>query len=200
MVLTFSGLSCDEKPPIRRRCTLLTGIGLLTIIASVTAYVFGSETINYDALLWLCSTGLFIILVSLFKATTWQGYNRIILVSGLAITLLFLLLMVVNPNSAGTVSFQAGLTFGIILLFIAGIRLRKRKDSEIQDERTKKIGTYGISCSWYLTYLIIIILFWATYTGFITISTSTLFLILILVMPVSNAVFQWYYSQKGDVY
>lgn len=195
MILTFPQSSGELK----RRYILLTVLGFLAIIGSLTLYILGSQTINTTALFWICSTGVFIILLSVLKVTTRRKFNMIILFSGLLITVLFLFLMLFATNPSDTVQLQAGLSFGIILLLIATVMFWKSPDSEIVDERTKKIGAYGISCSWYVTYLIVIMLFWVTYAGIISIKANTLFMILILVMPVSAAVFRWYYSVKGEV-
>ena len=184
---------------MKRRYILLTVLGFLVVIGSLMVYILDSQTVNGNALFWICSSGVLLILFSILKVTAGRKFNRIILLSGLLITGLFLFLMLFAPRHFDQVIIQAGLSFGIILLLIAVIMLWKSPDSEIVDERTKKIGSYGISCSWYVTYLLVILLFWVTYAGIISIKVNTLFMILVIVMPVSAAVFRCYYSVRGEV-
>ncbi len=89
---------------------------------------------------------------------------------------------------------------GLILITLAVRSRTHPKDYGIRDERTLRIGTYGLSYSWYLTYLTIVIIGWMMGTRAITVDGTQICLLLIILMPVSALLFQWYFNTKGDVY
>jgi predicted CDP-diglyceride synthetase/phosphatidate cytidylyltransferase len=90
-------------------------------------------------------------------------------------------------------------TFGFILVFLAGARLYHDENNFLQDERTRKIGAYGLSWSWFLTFIVLFGFFWLDYLDIYKPDAGALSVILILVMGVSAKVFQWYLFRKGDV-
>lgn len=49
---------------------------------------------------------------------------------------------------------------GSIVLFITFIRARRYRKGPVKDERTIKIGAYGLSYSWLITLILISLLFW----------------------------------------
>ena len=67
------------------------------------------------------------------------------------------------------------------------------------DERTKKIGSYGLSYSWQLTLVVLFHLFWAERLALLALTAGDALLVVILVMTISAKVFQWHLSRKGDV-
>jgi peptidoglycan/LPS O-acetylase OafA/YrhL len=91
------------------------------------------------------------------------------------------------------------LTFGLVMIVISWKMRGQNNDFGRQDERSQRIGTYGISCSWYLTYILVVFLCVAIYTQTIILETPTVLIILIILMPVSTVLFQWYYNRKGDL-
>ncbi|MFH0968050.1 MAG: hypothetical protein V1862_10245 [Methanobacteriota archaeon] len=92
------------------------------------------------------------------------------------------------------------ITTGIILITLA-IRMRTSgEDFGIRDERSLRIGTYGLSYSWYLSFLTVAAIGWLVGTDMIQISGSQICLLLIILMPVSALIFQWYFNTHGDVY
>lgn len=86
---------------------------------------------------------------------------------------------------------------GMILILLA---VRTKADFGVRDERTIRIGTYGLSYSWYLSYLVIAAIGWAMATDTIEISGIMICMVMIVLMPVSAMIFQWYFNTRGDVY
>ncbi|MCK8518776.1 hypothetical protein [Methanoculleus sp. 7T] len=89
--------------------------------------------------------------------------------------------------------------FGATVLVIAFMQHRRFRDELESDERTKKIGAYGISYSWLLTLVFLAILFWVDYLGLLTLPVGDVLLVTILLMGISARLFQWYFFRQGDV-
>ena len=90
-------------------------------------------------------------------------------------------------------------TFGFILVILAGARLYRDDNGHLQDERTRKIGAYGLSWSWFLTFILLFGFFWLDHFGIYQPDAGTLSVMLILFMGVSAKIFQYYLFRKGDV-
>ena len=86
----------------------------------------------------------------------------------------------------------------IIILMAISYWLHCKEDVEF-DERTRKIGGYGLSYSWYLTLLLACILFWIDYLHLLVLSVQNVLGATILVMTFSAMIFKWHLSRKGDV-
>lgn len=90
-------------------------------------------------------------------------------------------------------------TIGAVLLAVAAVRHWRFRDEPEKDERTQKMGAYGISYSWFLTFVFLALLFWADYFGVFALTVESVLLSTILVMTLSASVFQWYFLRQGDV-
>lgn len=88
---------------------------------------------------------------------------------------------------------------GFVLTILSGFRLWKGETNYMQDERTKRIGAYGLSWSWFLTFLVLFGIFWADYLHLWSPDAQTLSVLLILFMGISAKGFQAYLFRKGDV-
>jgi Na+/H+ antiporter NhaD/arsenite permease-like protein len=133
---------------------------------------------------------------SFFKSRFW---TTVLLIFGIALLIggLGELLFIPGDDPGSTaISF---VTFGIVLVFLAGARLFHDETDFLQDERTRKIGAYGLSWSWFLTFIMLFGFFWLDYFGIYKPDAGTLAVILILMMGVSAKVFQWYLFRKGDL-
>jgi hypothetical protein len=114
----------------------------------------------------------------------------LMLVSGIISILL-------NPGEAGigTMLVVAGIVF-----LIAGIsRHRKFGDDPESDERSKKIGAYGLSYAWLTGLFFMFGLFWLDYLGVLKLSVQDALMASILVLALSAVIYQAYLFRKGDV-
>ena len=92
----------------------------------------------------------------------------------------------------GTILLVAGHAF-----LIKGItRHRQYGDEPESDERSKKIGAYGLSYAW-LTGLLF--MFWLDYLGILRLGTQVALAISIVVLALSARLYQIYLFRKGDV-
>lgn len=95
----------------------------------------------------------------------------------------------------GTILLVAGLTF-----LITGItRHRLYGDDPESDERSKKIGAYGISYAWLTGLFFMFCLFWLDYLGILRLGTQVALAQSILVLALSARVYQICLFRKGDV-
>jgi len=90
-------------------------------------------------------------------------------------------------------------TIGLVILAVAVVRHWRFRDEPEKDERTQKIGAYGISYSWFLTLVFLALLFWVDYLGLLALTVETVLLATILLMGLSARIFQWYLFRQGDV-
>jgi drug/metabolite transporter (DMT)-like permease len=63
---------------------------------------------------------------------------------------------------------QSGISLiniGAIILFVTFIRAKRYRNGPVKDERTIKIGAYGLSYSWLITFILIALLFWVEEFG-----------------------------------
>ncbi|PKL63179.1 MAG: hypothetical protein CVV31_02420 [Methanomicrobiales archaeon HGW-Methanomicrobiales-2] len=84
-------------------------------------------------------------------------------------------------------------TIGLVILAVAAVRHWRFRDEPEKDERTQKIGAYGISYSWLLTIIFLALLFWVNYLGVLALTVETVLLSTILLMGLSARIFQWYF-------
>jgi hypothetical protein len=91
------------------------------------------------------------------------------------------------------------ITSGIIVLLFAGSRAMRQEEGPEQDERTRKIGAYGITYAWFLTLVYLFALFWLENGGLLALSSTDVIISTILLTAVSAKVFQWWLFRKGDV-
>ena len=95
----------------------------------------------------------------------------------------------------GTILLVAGLAF-----LITGIsRHRKEGEGPESDERSKKIGAYGLSYAWLTGLLFMFALFWLDYLGILRLGTQVALAVSILVLALSARLYQIYMFRKGDV-
>jgi hypothetical protein len=110
--------------------------------------------------------------------------------------------MVLIATPAGDSPGSLGATLasiGGVLLAVGLLRSAQRDGDRLQDERTRKIGAFGLSWSWFLTFVVLFAVFWADYLHVWSPDAGILSVILILLMGVSAKLFQWWLFRKGDV-
>ena len=123
------------------------------------------------------TTGIFIFGIVLLAAGLWQMLT-----------------------GSGDESFAGyAVSMGFIMVFLAGTRLLRDESYHMQDERTRKIGAYGLSYSWFVTFLVLFAVFWLDYFGIPLPDAGSLSILLILLMGISAKGFQIWLFRKGDV-
>lgn len=105
--------------------------------------------------------------------------------------------MILTASEAiiGTILLVAGLAF-----LITGItRHRQYGDEPESDERSKKIGAYGLSYAWLTGLFFMFCLFWLDYLGILRLGTQIALALSIIVLALSARLYQIYLFRKGDV-
>jgi len=105
------------------------------------------------------------------------------------------ILITSGEGITGTILLCAGLAF-----LITGITRHKRYgDDPESDERSKKIGAYGLSYAWLTGLIFMFALFWLDYLKILLLSAQNALSVSILVLALSAIVYQTYLFRKGDV-
>ena len=105
------------------------------------------------------------------------------------------LLFTPGETIIGTMLLAAGLAF-----LITGItRHRKYGDDPESDERSKKVGAYGLSYAWLTGLLFMFGLFWLDFLDVLRLSTQNALAISVIVLALSAVIYQTYLFKKGDV-
>ena len=67
------------------------------------------------------------------------------------------------------------------------------------DERSKKIGAYGLSFAWLTGILFILALYWLDFMGILSLGTQGALVLSVMVLANSAMLYQMYLFRKGDV-
>jgi hypothetical protein len=95
----------------------------------------------------------------------------------------------------GTILLVAGIAF----LFIGIIRHRRDGEFPESDERSKRIGAYGITYAWLTGLLFMFALVWLDYCNLLRLNTQNALILSIVVLVLSARIYQIYLFRKGDV-
>lgn len=102
--------------------------------------------------------------------------------------------------TAGETMINAMLLAAGFAFLITGIsRHRKYGDEPESDERSKKIGAYGITYSWLTGLFFMFGLFWLDYLNVLRLSTQNALALSVVVLALSAVIYQIYLIRKGDV-
>ncbi|WP_421909595.1 hypothetical protein [Methanolacinia petrolearia] len=185
----------------RKRKIVLTNIfGIAAVIIALVVTYLSTGGLSADAVVWGGMIVLLLIAITAVKTGKRKEYNYAGAVVGGIMIVAGLALSAFSYSVTGETTGSGIITGGIILFIICFASLRKSADSDIRDERSLKIGTWAISYSWYLTFLAVIVMFWLSYLDIVKIDACAALGLLIMLMPLSTVVFQWYFSGKGDLY
>jgi len=123
--------------------------------------------------------------------------NRYRIIIGALMTVSGLATALLSDGEAiiGTVLLCAGLAF----LLTGIIRHKRYGDDPESDERSKKIGAYGITYAWLTGLIFMTALFWLDYTGVLRMSAQNALAISIVVLAISAVIYQAWLFRKGDV-
>ena len=105
------------------------------------------------------------------------------------------ILLTAGEAIINTMLLAAGFAF-----LITGIsRHRKYGDDPESDERSKKIGAYGITYAWLTGLFFIFGLFWLDYLNVLRLSTQNALALSVIVLALSAVIYQTYLFRKGDI-
>ncbi len=88
---------------------------------------------------------------------------------------------------------------GIVFLSVGFTRHFRDGESPESDERSKKIGAFGLSYAWLTGLFFMFALFWLDYLNFLRLGTQVALALSIVVSALSARVYQMYLFRKGDV-
>jgi len=88
---------------------------------------------------------------------------------------------------------------GLVFLITGIIRHRKYGDDPESDERSKKIGAYGLSYAWLTGLFFMFGLFWLDYLGILRMGTQLALALSIVVLALSALIYQMSLFRSGKV-
>jgi len=91
------------------------------------------------------------------------------------------------------------LVAGLVFLITGITRHRQYGDDPESDERSKKIGAYGLSYAWLTGLFFMFCLFWLDFLGILRLGAQVALAFSIVVLALSARVYQIYLFRKGDV-
>ncbi len=130
-----------------------------------------------------------------FKSRSWTAG---LFLAGILLLIAGVIDMVFLAPPSGRAFSSALVSMGTVLVIISGLRLWRGEKDSFQDERTRKIGAYGLSWSWFLTFIALFAIFLSDCKGFWSPGAGTLSVLLILLMGISARAFQLYLFRRGD--
>jgi hypothetical protein len=128
---------------------------------------------------------------------TMKPRNHYRIVIGVVMILSGIVSILLSAGEAiiSTMLLAAGFAF-----LITGIsRHRKYGDDPESDERSKKIGAYGLSWAWLTGLFFMFGLFWLDYLGILRLSTQNALALSVVVLILSAVIYQSYLFRKGDI-
>lgn len=102
-------------------------------------------------------------------------------------------------TSGEAVSSTLFLAAGFAFLITGISRHRRYGDDPESDERSKKIGAYGLSYAWLTGLFFMFALFWLDYANILRLSAQNALAFSIIVLTLSAVVYQTCLFRKGDV-
>lgn len=124
-------------------------------------------------------------------------YTQLVLVGGLFLIFGGFIGLVTGSETPNTISVL--IIAGFVMSLIAGLKLFRGDTELVQDERVRKIGAWGLSYSWFLTFIVLFLVFWLEELTLVPLDAKTVTVGTILLMGISAKCFQWYLYRKGDV-
>jgi hypothetical protein len=126
--------------------------------------------------------------------SSWQRYlyrvvaGSVLLIWGIVEILLY--------PSGDSILPTALLAAGLAFLITGVSRRRKFGEGPEQDERSRRIGAWGMSYSWYLSLAIMWFLFLLDHFGLVTFTAEAALGVALIVMTLSAVIFQVFLSRK----
>jgi hypothetical protein len=124
-----------------------------------------------------------------------RNLYRIVIGALMLISGIVTIVMTAGEAIVGTILLVAGLAF----LITGVVRHHRYGDDPESDERSKKIGAYGLSYAWLTGLFFMFILFWLDYLGVLRLGTQTALALSIVVLALSGRLYQMYLFRKGDI-
>lgn len=119
------------------------------------------------------------------------------LVVGALMVISGLVSMILTAGEAitGTMLLFAGCAF----LAVGIVRHRQYGDDLESDERSRKIGAYGLSYAWLTGLFFMFTLFWLDYLNLLRLGTQSALALSVVVLALSGRLYQVYLFRKGDI-
>jgi hypothetical protein len=88
---------------------------------------------------------------------------------------------------------------GTIAFAVAVFEMKRKHLGESGDERMRRITAHSGSFSWFLTYVVLLLLLWNDILGWIELTANAVLNLLMLTMILTMAGAQFVFKRRGDV-
>lgn len=105
--------------------------------------------------------------------------------------------LILNPTES--VSGTILITGGLVFLLTGVLRHSRYGDGPESDERSRRIGAFGLSYAWLTGLFFMFCLFWLDSSGIVRLDTQVALAASITVLGVSAGLYQCYLFRRGDV-
>ncbi len=103
----------------------------------------------------------------------------------------------INEESGGSIADAA--ISGIAGLVVIGLVIHNRRKGEVlNDERTVAVHNRAIAYSWWIAYLMIGIMFWFDYSGYLKLTAVQFGGVLLFVMLITQTLIKHYLLSRGE--
>ena len=124
--------------------------------------------------------------------------DKIVMGSGIALCIGAIALLMTLRNM-DIVIFLALIIVGVICLITAFSKYLGYRENPKTDERTRKLSAFATTYSWFITFVLVNILFLLDYFGRLTINVSQTLGLIFFVMLLTMAGITMYFKRKGYV-
>lgn len=135
--------------------------------------------------------GIYNIMLEISNYGVYMKRSERILIMGVCAIILGIIMGFFIDSFISINVISIGTAFIFVGLFL---KITKRDDELAHDERTKKIQSLSLANSWWLTYVLIAVLFWVD--RYYTLTTESVLGILLFFMVITYAIMTFYFQRK----
>ena len=139
--------------------------------------------------------GIYNIMLEISNYGVYMKRSEKLIIGGVLAIILGIVVGLYIDSEISTGIISVGTAFIFVALFI---KITKRDNELVHDERTKKIQSMSLANSWWLTYVLIAILFWVD--RFYSMTAESILGILLFFMVVTYVIMTMYFQHKEVKY
>jgi hypothetical protein len=118
------------------------------------------------------------------------------LIGKYAMIIIMLSLLFIKKRDAQSIGMGIGIIIGIILITFFRFKHPEKYKS---DERLEKLGSKATLWSWTATFVVVTLIYWLNYLGYINLNSTQVIGIIFWGMIITIMIFRWYFIRKPDV-
>ncbi len=110
------------------------------------------------------------------------------------------LLMNIFTDVSRTLVISMVISGSILIIYTIYYQIRyKETGGPVQDEWSRRINTASLANSWFVTFILILLIFWTDHLQIYSFTIDQVVALLFITMILTANLFQLYFRKKGDV-